>query len=100
MSINNTLLTVEDIYIDFSTKKYERISVTQYDKNGHVFKVHCMQKSVIRPVNAETENVRVKMMKPDGNPVINDCEVNEDGTVLLVMDEQMCAASEIGRAHV
>lgn len=80
-----------ELYLDFQRKEIKSIAVTQYDKDGRTFLCHFSNNG--EPFSLKGLAVTVKMIKPDGKPVVNNCVVNDDDTATLLFTEQMCVCA-------
>lgn len=90
------ILETQDLYIDFAFQDIKVVAnVGQYDKDSRKFIVHFAENGSEIELNEDEFDLRIAMIKPDGNPVLNDVPINDDGTALLVFDENMCTADGV-----
>lgn len=86
------LLDEKHINVDFVEKEIKSIRCSQYDKDSREYIVHFFDNGKKRLISSQ-EKVVLKLMKPDANPVVNYCTINEDGTVIFKLTEQICAVA-------
>lgn len=90
-------LTPKDIYIDFSYQDIRLLFIIQYEKNTRIYNVHFSDNGIPFLINSTKHKVRLQMMKPDKRLVFSDdcITINDDGSVLLKFDDNMCVADGI-----
>lgn len=81
----------EIINLDCAVNTIQTVQVSQYDSNSRMIQVRLFNEGEEVEI-PETATVRIKMLKPDGHFVLNDCEV-VDNIINIVVDEQMTAVA-------
>lgn len=80
------------LFLDFSHKDYQTIQLKQYDKGSRAIQVYFADCGEPFAVNPSDMTVRLKYLKPDGRYIYEDSiAVNEDGSVLVAISENMTA---------
>ena len=87
-----SLLREIKLVLDFHSPTIRTLTLHQYDKNSTNIIVTCMDNGVIKKIDHQSVNAYLKWKKPDGNDVLNDEIVNEDGTITIECSQQMLAA--------
>ena len=87
-----SLLREIKLVLDFHSPTIRTLTLHQYDKNSTNITVTCMDNGVIKKIDPQSVNAYLKWKKPDGNDVLNDEIVNEDGTITIECSQQMLAA--------
>ena len=88
-----SLLREIKLVLDFHSPTIRTLTLHQYDKNSTNIIVTCMDNGVIKKIDPQSVNAYLKWKKPDGNDVLNDEIVNEDGTITIECSQQMLAAN-------
>lgn len=89
------LQSITDISVDFYDKRHILINAKQYDKNSRFLSVTCYNRGAIYPISSDKHAAYIRYRKSDGYGVLNLCEINDDGKVIVELTEQMLAASGI-----
>ena len=87
-----SLLREIKLVLDFHSPTIRTLTLHQYDKNSTNIIVTCMDNGVIKKIDHQSVNAYLKWKKPDGNDVLTDEIVNEDGTITIECSQQMLAA--------
>ena len=87
-----SLLREIKLVLDFHSPTIRTLTLHQYDKNSTNIIVTCMDNGVIKKIDHQSVNAYLKWKKPDGNNVLDDEIVNEDGTITIECSQQMLAA--------
>ena len=83
MSINNT----EIISVDFSEPKYIKLNVKQGDNGFRHFVFNCTNKGTPVAIDSETMYAVLKLKRPDGAYVINECTILSNGNIDVEIKE-------------
>ena len=85
--------TSKKIVLDLYQNRYVSTNVAQYDIDSRELIVQITDDGQPYYLDPTTVKVRIKYMKTDGNPVFNDCEILENGTVKVTYTDQMTAVA-------
>ena len=91
MSITNDI--IKEINVDVYDRKIIIVNAKQYDSLARYILVTCYNQGVVFPINYSLQYAYVRMKKPDGKCVFNDCKITTDGKVKIELTEQMLASS-------
>ncbi|MBO5828718.1 MAG: hypothetical protein J6R59_09735 [Paludibacteraceae bacterium] len=89
------LQTITNIDIDFYDKKYILINAKQYDKKSRFLSITCYNHGELYPININEHSAYIRYKKPDNNSVLNFCDIDRKGKVLVELTEQMLASDGI-----
>lgn len=89
------LRTTLDINVDFYDKKYILINAKQLDKNSRFLSVTCYNHGELFHINSGEHAAYIRYKKADGYSVLNSCEINIKGKIIVELTEQMLAAEGI-----
>ena len=89
------LRTTTDINVDFYDKKYILINAKQLDKNSRFISVTCYNHGELYHLNAGEHAAYIRYKKADDYSVLNSCEINIKGKIIVELTEQMLAAEGI-----
>ena len=89
------LQSMIDINVDFYDKKHILINAKQYDKNSRFLSITCYNHGAICPISSDKHAAYIRYRKSDGYGVLNLCEINDAGKIIVELTEQMLAASGI-----
>ncbi len=89
------LKTIQNLSIDFNQKGYKTINAKQYDKETRYVVVHCTDNGTFVPLD-DTVYANARTMTADGRALLDPVTVQDDGTILLELDDTLLAAP--GRA--
>ena len=92
------LQITETMSLDFYTNNIKTINVKQYDTNARFIHVSFTEQGKKVSLNQSTMSVIVRFKKSDGKFGLRDCEILEDGSVLIELTEQMTVVS--GKAQM
>lgn len=89
----------QEITIELDGKSpFEYVVMKQGDKDSRILAVSLLQNK--QPYEIPTGcTARIKYYKPDGKPVLNDCEILED-KILVTYTKQMLAESGVGKGEI
>lgn len=83
------------ITLDLYLNKHVYTRVAQYDIDSREINIKITDKGVPFPIDSSEYSVRIEYLKSDGRSILDDIPVEnilEDGTIKLVLSEQMCAS--------
>ena len=89
------LKTTQNISIDFNQKGYKTINAKQYDKETRHVVVRCTDNGMFVPLD-NTVYANSRTMTADGRALLDPATIQDDGTILLELDDTLLAAP--GRA--
>ena len=89
------LKTIQNLSIDFNQKGYKTINASQYDKETRYVVVHCTDNGTFVPLD-DTVYATARTMTADGRALLAPATIQDDGTILLELDDTLLAAP--GRA--
>ena len=89
------LKTIQNISIDFNQKGDKTINANQSDKETRYVVVHCTDNGTFVPLD-DTVYANARTMTADGRALLDPVTVQDDGTILLELDDTLLAAP--GRA--
>lgn len=87
----NELKIIEPISLDFYNNNIKTINAKQTDTESRYVKISCTEHGKKVTLNPEVTGVLIACKKPDGYYVLNNCDILEDGTVLVELTQQMLA---------
>ena len=90
-----SLQVVKNINVDFYDKKYILINAKQYDDVSRYISITCYDQGKNFNLSASKHSAYVRYRKADGKAVLNFCNINSKGEVLVELTEQMLAADGI-----
>lgn len=79
-----------DIYLDFFAKDIISIPCTQYDKDARTLIIHLLDKGKIFNLDSTKHTLLFKMTKKDNTKILNEADINSDGTATYIITEQSC----------
>ncbi len=89
------LITTQNISIDFNQKGYKTINAKQCDKETRYVVVRCTDHGIFVPLDS-TVYANARTMTADGRALLDPATIQDDGTILLELDDTLLAAP--GRA--
>ena len=96
----NNLKIADAISLDFYNNNIKTINVKQLDSQARYLNITCTEHGKNMKLNSESMIAFVRYKKPDGYYVLNDCDILEDGTLLLEFTQQMTAVSGKATADI
>lgn len=87
--ILNNLKLIATVSLDFYTNNIKTINVKQCDTNSRFIHVSFTEYGKKFALNKSSMSAIVRYKKPDGKYGLNDCEILEDGTIIIELTEQM-----------
>lgn len=94
------LNTVKHITLDLVQNNYVSINISQYDINSRYVIITITNNGELFNVNKNTTTAIVKVSKSDSKKIINDCEVLDDGTIKMLITDQMATACCQNKAEI
>lgn len=89
------LRTTTDINVDFYDKKYILINAKQNDKKSRFISVTCYNRGEIYHINSVEHSAYIRYKKSDEYGVLNFCDINSKGKILIELTEQMLSTPGI-----
>lgn len=96
--IDNANTITKEINVDVYDKKTNVVNAKQYDKSTRYLLVNCYNQGVFLPIDNILQSAYVRLKKPDGRCVFNDCEITSSGQIKVELTEQMLLAD--GNAYL
>lgn len=90
MSIENIQI-IETVSLDFYNNNIKTINVKQMDTDARGVKVYCTEHGKKFKLDTLSHSAFVRYKKPDGNDVFNDCYIQDDGSIIFPLTQQMAA---------
>lgn len=84
-----------NINVDFYDNKYVMINAKQYDDKSRLVSITCYNEGNLYNLSARNHTAYIKFRKANGRWVLNSCQINNRGQVLVELTEQMLAESGI-----
>lgn len=84
-----SLEIMNKINIDFSDNKYTTINAKQYDKKSRFILVTCYNNGKLFYIDKNNNTAYIRYRKSDNFGVFNDCEITDEGNILVELTEQM-----------
>ena len=88
MSIDNIQI-IETVSLDFYNNNIKTINVKQLDTDARGVKIYCTEHGKKFVLNTLSHSAFVRYKKPDGNDVLNDCYIQDDGSIIFPLTQQM-----------
>lgn len=88
---SNNLKLIATVNLDFYTNNIKTINVKQYDSKSRYIQVSFTEHGKKVELNKGTLSVIARYKKSDGKFGLQDCEILDDGTVMIQTTEQMLA---------
>lgn len=86
-------LSTKELWMDFHNQNITRLCVVQNEKDTRKYNVHFCDEGIPIQLNSSDYELYIAEKKADGNKVLKACTINNDGTGLLVFDENMCISN-------
>ena len=80
-----------DRNIDFNNEKYIVIKAKQYDRSSRYIRFTCFNDGNLVRLNKNENTAYVRYKKADEYGVFNECEITDDGKIIVELTEQMLA---------
>lgn len=88
MGIENIQI-IETVSLDFYNNNIKTINVKQLDTDARGIKINCTEHGKKFVLNTLSHSAFVRYKKPDGNDVLNDCYIQDDGSIIFPLTQQM-----------
>ena len=86
-------LSTKELWMDFHNQNITRLCVVQNEKDTRKYNIHFCDEGIPIQLNSSDYELYIAEKKADGNKVLKACTINNDGTGLLVFDENMCISN-------
>ena len=83
-----TLQVIKEIDIDFYDNQIVTVNAKQYDTSRYVL-VNCYTHGSRFYLNADSQSIFIRYRKDDEYSVFNTCQITDEGSVLVELNEQM-----------
>lgn len=90
-----SLQIIKNINVDFYDKEYIMINAKQHDDVSRFISITCYNQGNLCNLKSSEHSAYVRYKKADGHTVLNYCEINYRGEVLVELTEQMLAVEGI-----
>lgn len=94
------LQAIANINVDFCDKKYILINAKQLDRKTRFLSVTCYNHGELYSINAGEHSAYIRYKKPDEYSVLNLCDINAKGKILIELTEQMLSVAGISYADL
>ena len=94
------LQSITNIDVDFYDKKYRLINAKQLDRGSRFLLVTCYNHGTPFSLDYASQSAYIRYKKADDYSVFHLCKINNDGTILVELTEQMLAAAGICTADL
>lgn len=88
------------ITLDFYNKNIVSVSAKQYDNQSRYIEISCTENGKAFLVDKNTMSAYIRYRKPDGLGCFNECEITDDGNILVELTEQMLSAQGKAEADI
>lgn len=92
MGIENIQI-IETVSLDFYNNNIKTINVKQLDTDARGVRINCTEHGKKFKLNTLSHSAFVRYKKPDGYDVFNDCYIQDDGSVIFALTQQMTAVA-------
>ena len=90
---NLGLSTTKNISLDFYNNNRVVINAIQYDTESRYINITCTDYGKKVSLNSSEVSAFVRYKKSDGNDIFNDTTIQDDGTIQMLLTQQMLAAT-------
>ena len=91
---------INNLLLDFNNPTLKDIRLHQYDVDSRKVIITCTDHGQIVKLDNTKVNAKIKWLKPDGKPVFNPCDINDDGQIIILCTEQMLISDGYAFAEV
>lgn len=84
------VLEYQTLYLDFVRTNYKFITAKQYDNQSRHIKIYCQNNGILYPIPKGTI-VNVKINTPDNRAVLDKLSIEDDGSIILILNDNMLA---------
>lgn len=88
------------ITLDFYNKNIVSVSAKQYDNQSRYIEISCTENGKAFLADKNTMSAYIRYRKPDGFGCFNDCEITDEGNILVELTEQMLSAQGKAEADI
>ena len=88
------------ITLDFYNKNIVSVSAKQYDNQSRYIEISCAENGKAFLADKNTMSAYIRYRKPDGLGCFNDCEITDEGNILVELTEQMLSAQGKAEADI
>ena len=88
------------ITLDFYNKNIVSVSAKQYDNQSRYIEISCTENGKAFLADKNTMSAYIRYRKPDGLGCFNDCEITDEGNILVELTEQMLSAQGKAEADI
>lgn len=89
---------IPEISVDFIIDNYVHVTSKELDNSRYILVT--VTESGILKIFDETYSVSLRLLKPDGKAVLNECQLVDDGRVLITLTDQINAVSGCAVADI
>ncbi|MCI8527740.1 MAG: BppU family phage baseplate upper protein [Lachnospiraceae bacterium] len=86
--------------LDFYRTSYKSVKAHQYDKDTRFIEVTCINDASVYPLNPSTMTCNLKLITPDKRCMWKSATIQDNGTVLITIEESMLLAAGICKAEL
>lgn len=91
MAVLEELKTIEPIPLDFYNNNIRVINAKQLDTKSRYIKISCTEHGKKVILNPQTMTAYIATQKPDGYYILNECQILDEGNLLVELTQQMLA---------
>ncbi len=88
------------ITLDFYNKNIVSVSAKQYDNQSRYIEISCTENGKAFLADKNTMSAYIRYRKPDGLGCFNECEITDEGNILVELTEQMLSAHGKAEADI
>lgn len=88
------------ITLDFYNKNIVSVSAKQYDNQSRYIEISCTENGKAFLVDKNTMSAYIRYRKPDGLGCFNECEITDEGNILVELTEQMLSVQGKSEADI
>lgn len=88
------------ITLDFYNKNIVSVSAKQYDNQSRYIEISCTENGKAFLTDKNTMSAYIRYRKPDGLGCFNECEITDEGNILVELTEQMLSAQGKAEADI
>ena len=88
------------ITLDFYNKNIVSVSAKQYDNQSRYIEISCTENGKAFPADKNTMSAYIRYRKPDGLGCFNECEITDEGNILVELTEQMLSVQGKAEADI
>ena len=88
------------ITLDFYNKNIVSVSAKQYDNQSRYIEISCTENGKAFLADKNTMSAYIRYRKPDGLGCFNECEITDEGNILVELTEQMLSVQGKAEADI